>query len=1083
MKTYFIGLGGSGLRTVSEIQKRLSVIPGWDNDYEFTYIDTDQKTYNTINKDKIVIKAPDFMNMGDTNPRAVYDNIISKPNKDAVEKRFMEWVISQEPGHMVLPNQPLTDGATAQRGVGRVAIYNKYDVIRSELNDKIKKFQSSVINPDTGTRDVDIWVVASACGGTGSSNLLDILYLINELANPVVAGTGEPNLKLVLFMPQAYVDKNKGNYNHPLNAYSCLWEINAFRNAFENGNGKTFEMFAARPTEMTKPILDFPLYKFAVPVDVETDRDTKLNLDTNFYPTIAEMIYYLSYGTGAAALCSNLSNDVARLRGRNGITNSLIGYGFRAIRKPNKELKDYLETRGTYEILKYGLLDRNHLGTVGETKISFANQCILSKLTTISEPNFTMDNTTYDFSDIVLDEGSLLSKVTNLINSIVKYDPTALDQDMLKLQLKKLADLEGNQDLDNYKTVIFEEIKRAIDRGIDETIINYGLEFAYDLLNSVDDFYLEPLSKHIKETIIPDFNTKLAICKSKCDNYAEQGFRKGKFEEVGKALKSYKDTLTNYIVLNKAYDIIRDLTVAPNGYLEVIRKGDRTNHAGLAKLKTQVSALCTEYETEYSELAKSFRTTKSDAMTLFLPSLADIATGPNNIDWKPDNFFDTLYQGSILEQEQIDRGLERLFVPKRSDVSGHCLSNYLTMLDPDINLFSNIIKDKDLNLITNVERNIRVALENIIKRQASDPQTTAGQFLNCELKDIPQYYPQALPRDIYNDFDAFYNDFKTIDKIPVFFPLKGGETMPSSMRLMFVGNDLNLATNLGYSSTNNNHQWVQDDTMKDRFMVLRMPIGLSFDKYKYFTEYENTYKNETLNAQVKNKYYGCHIHQIFNESNDFQEIIVRKRLEKLIKCLFYQHLTDIWKKEDSISYSKIFGLTTQSISITETEGLKIEGLDEIIGENGATNDTENNSMFISIVPDFIKREIVIKLKPLLFDNNTNQLSINNNEGQVLTFNETETIYAKNFVDRLITVSDKLFNAAEMISGLIDRDESLAERVRVCKDRAKQELLKSCVTDDGKITNRFAAALYLWTKRGMLNDKPIIGTIESIIKSL
>ena len=387
MKTYFIGLGGCGLKTVSEIQKRLRVLPNAEKDYAFTYIDTDEKTYNTINEKEIIISSTDFKNMGDTNPLAVYNNAYQNKKRNANEDRLLEWVICQEPGHMVLANSPLNDGAKAFRNLGRIAIFNKYDYIANELSTKIKGFEELEPNPETNTRDVDIWVIASSCGGTGSSNLLDVLYMINSIANPVVSGSGEPNLKLVLFMPQPFVDKNKDNKNYPLNAYSCLWELNAFRTAYENGNKQTYEHFAVRPTKIGEKVLDFPLYKFAIPVDVETNANSKLNVDTNFYPTIAEMIYYMTTGNGANALCSNLSNDIAHLERVNGQTRSMVGYGFRAIKKANLELKEYLVKRGIYEVLEYGLLDESSSGMIEDEKVKFANDVVLSKLVKIDKTN------------------------------------------------------------------------------------------------------------------------------------------------------------------------------------------------------------------------------------------------------------------------------------------------------------------------------------------------------------------------------------------------------------------------------------------------------------------------------------------------------------------------------------------------------------------------------------------------------------------------------------------------------------------------------------------------------------------------
>ena len=182
MKTYFIGLGGCGLQTVAELSKRLSKEKDYEKDYAFTYVDTDGYTKDDINKSGIVIQSSDFVDLGSTIPMAIYKEAEKTVGVNVNSKRFMEWVITQEPGHMVLPNYPLTDGATAQRMVGRTGLYNFYDAIYSELCSKINRFSEIEVDGN-GRKDVDIWVITSSCGGTGSSMVLDILYMINRIGN------------------------------------------------------------------------------------------------------------------------------------------------------------------------------------------------------------------------------------------------------------------------------------------------------------------------------------------------------------------------------------------------------------------------------------------------------------------------------------------------------------------------------------------------------------------------------------------------------------------------------------------------------------------------------------------------------------------------------------------------------------------------------------------------------------------------------------------------------------------------------------------------------------------------------------
>ena len=216
VKAYFIGLGGCGLKTVSELSRKLGPQNSNDPEYLFTYIDTDGKTLEQINREQILIYNQDFVNLGDTNPYQVYRNNLGGKTPSA--KRLREWMIEQEKGHgFTLSNIPLSEGAGAERMVGRVAMLHNYRAIEGELRKKIARFQDEKNNGNTV--DFNIWLFASSCGGTGSSLTLDTLYLIKCLSNSSV---GNPNLKLVLFMPEPFIEANRGNVRYKLNAFSYL---------------------------------------------------------------------------------------------------------------------------------------------------------------------------------------------------------------------------------------------------------------------------------------------------------------------------------------------------------------------------------------------------------------------------------------------------------------------------------------------------------------------------------------------------------------------------------------------------------------------------------------------------------------------------------------------------------------------------------------------------------------------------------------------------------------------------------------------------------------------------------------------
>lgn len=392
-KTLFIGLGGCGLQTVAQLSKKLATLEDENSKYMYLYVDTDEETRHNINADEQIISPTDFVNLGDTNPYKVYDQAVkgaTAKGNDPKYCRVLEWASSQEYGHITFPNRSLADGAMAQRMVGRTGLAQYADKIKKALTDRLVQFQN---HKDAGSETIesDIWVVASSCGGTGSSLSLDVLYLINRITNE--QQTKDAFVKLVLFMPEPFIEHNKGKAhevnNHIMNGYAYMWELNAFKQRIVDGGKDIFSYFSAYPWGF-KPGEQYDLCRFVIPVDVETNRNTKIGLN-NIYSTTAEMIYYLNVGAGARKVVSNLCNDIVKASKLSANLTKfsdspykwgtwLVPYGYHVIRKADIELREYLKTRATLEILRDGLLGEgmeNNPKAVDEAKRKFAASCIL----------------------------------------------------------------------------------------------------------------------------------------------------------------------------------------------------------------------------------------------------------------------------------------------------------------------------------------------------------------------------------------------------------------------------------------------------------------------------------------------------------------------------------------------------------------------------------------------------------------------------------------------------------------------------------------------------------------------------------
>lgn len=1089
MKTYFIGLGGCGLNTVAALSKRLKNEHDYANDYAFTYIDTDMFTYGRINSDEIIIPAADFVDMGPTVPLAIYNGAKNSERPTANTKRLLEWTITQEPGHMVLPNHPLSDGATAQRNVGRYGIYNYYDTVERELQAKIGRF-AQMQPDDNGRRDVDIWVIASSCGGTGSSMVLDVLYMINRLAHHIA--NGEPNVKLVLYMPQTFVDLNSTNPNHRLNGYACMEEINFFRSNFENGNGKSFEPYAVRPSSAGTSVLDFPLYQFLIPVCAENNFGSKMKVD-QFYPTIAEMIYYLNTGNGRAFVKSNLSNILAELLQRadtrSGITSQMVGYGFRAIKKANKELKEYLTRRALSEVINYGLLDQRRPADFDQQKIEFAQNAVLKKLFSLSEKVHDSE-ATYQYN-ITADSDSLEALIQSTVSNATKYDINDVSSDVVRTLSVKLDKLY-NEDYEEVRKSIYTLITGEIDKRLNEFILMNGLNNAYDLINYVDDFYLEPLCRHIIATLLPDATGRVNSAKAMCASFAKGGILQAfKKAEMNQCIKQYKDAIVRALTLTLAVQIIKELTEAPYGYLEKLRKGDNTNFAGIRNLQKLLENDGVDYKDAYANLAKEFRATADDIMTVYLPSLAELATGADNTDWAENNFFDQLYQESVITQKEITYGLEKVRVPARMSATGKGLKDIIGRIDPDCNLFINIIKAKQVKLSINKESLIIAPIKHVIEEIVNDATTAAGNWMDLDLSEAIQNQ-ELLPKT-FRRTDDLFNSFKDINRVPVFFPLRGDVSLPSNMRMMFVGDNENLAKALGYNPNSKEQQFVQDTSMNDRFMVMRMPAGFEFNMYKYYATYKTFYTSDKYLRQVREQVFGCHIHRAFNEYGltlpstehgegeaNLSTQLANGRLEALIKGLYYQHVINLLYEQDKSAYNNLFGFSTSSAEI-DTTGMTPEMMSLLGLSDAPAAEAAELSQFISLDFDPKNISIRLQLRPVKINPKTKYLSIDNSGVQNFEFDKEQTQQCKAFVEQLLNIPADLFKVVDYLDQKFDikHNEQLNKALLAVSAEAKKRLLQ--VTED-KIA-KFAFCWLLWKKHNNSEDKALIEVIDNAINSL
>ena len=1067
---YFIGLGGSGLRTVSEIAKIYKdAAPG---EYMFSYVDTSDKTYHQINHDYggQLIKSHEFVDLGAVIPYQAYDTARKAAAPTMEQQRILQWSLT--PDEFSLPNYSLRDGATAQRIVGRYAITGEgYMHLKNKLQDNLKNFNTKKDADKSDKKvDVDIWVVSSSCGGTGSSILIDVLYLLNKLTNDVEKS--DPNIKLALYMPKPFMDANQNNNNHPLNGYSTLWEIDNFRTDAELHNSTLFDSFAAHPVDSKDDLRPFPMYKFMIPIDSETNMKYKLTLN-QLYPTVARMIYYITYGNAGNSIRDNLCNDLVTIKPKNGHTRSLIGCGFRAMRKANDELKEYMSKRGAYEVLSYGLLGEGNNADMEQEKVKFANENILSYLMKLEME----EGKRYTMVD-----GNLESKIEEKFPRVELIEAKKLKKDTMASNILAIEGVLTAKSIDVDKGKIYDTICNKIDNAINTVIIENGLAFAGTLLNVVDDFYLEVLAKDKLRPELTSIMQDVEDAKRACQAW------NGKDKNLGLTyLTNYKSKCVRYMTLNAVLNILDRLTQSGSGYLEVLRNGDGMSVTGIAKIVDPLSAACMVAKKDYDNLAIAFRNTDKDAMTIYLPSLSRIAKGKGNSNWAEDNFFENLYHLSILNREKTRN------VPVHQSENNLGLNNILSAIN-QANSFISLIKNDPINGV-DIQTTILDPMNGKIKTLVEREGSAASKWINVTLEKAIEGGDNRLLPDGMDNFDMLCDSFANEQSIPYFYPTEMGSEPAVRMRLVYVGSNEQFAKDRLHFEDGGMMQFVSDPTMTNQIVIMRMPIGLTIPAYAYYNGMRTRYYEHI--DEIEEKKVACHIHQAFNEDHEFERLRLRVGMpeligtaESLVKSLYYQHVTDLLKEQNPQAYERIFGFPPINAVQEERAATSATSEDDDWTGDSSANATKKqvtnaarDTTFISLKVDKEKNEIKLMARKVSVDRDNNNLVINGQE-VCETFSGDKTLSCANFVAALAeseNIRKSHLSAGEhfkAISG-IQEDRNLYSIMESVKAEAKRRLREIRWNNE----LQFYAYVRRWTNLDAPDDRDLIRTIESTINNL
>ncbi|MCS6956006.1 MAG: hypothetical protein NZM44_06595, partial [Candidatus Calescibacterium sp.] len=214
--TIVIGLGGTGLKTVVNLKKRVGDIG--KGLLKFLCIDSD-KNEVLVNE----LEPDEYINVGVPGVSAIVSNLKSET---------AEFVRSWFPSNLSFKVVAGDEGAKQFRPMGRLYLFRNIDKVFNSIDMVTKQLRAKFADVRIASKTINVYIVSSTCGGTGSGMLLDMAYVVRKVieeenAVPVL-------VKGILFLPTAFHPfpiSDEAERKHIFaNGYATLKEIDYYMN-------------------------------------------------------------------------------------------------------------------------------------------------------------------------------------------------------------------------------------------------------------------------------------------------------------------------------------------------------------------------------------------------------------------------------------------------------------------------------------------------------------------------------------------------------------------------------------------------------------------------------------------------------------------------------------------------------------------------------------------------------------------------------------------------------------------------------------------------------------------------------------
>lgn len=233
-KFLFIGLGGKGCATIkslkTEVYKKIKCPKGKDkpDNFEYLAIDSDKNSLEQMKKGGLGERG-----LSDTSQDQEVFGLSNESlvkilkGKGALPENITAWM------NPTLSPEYTEQGAKGIRQAGRALLFgSEIKDLWTYIEHKLSNLHSNIQNG----QDLNVYVFAGVGGGTGSGTIIDIPYIVREIAEKK---GWEVRVYGYIFLPDTYTVEGKSAGHIVANSYAALQEIDMLMNLpYAGGTGK-----------------------------------------------------------------------------------------------------------------------------------------------------------------------------------------------------------------------------------------------------------------------------------------------------------------------------------------------------------------------------------------------------------------------------------------------------------------------------------------------------------------------------------------------------------------------------------------------------------------------------------------------------------------------------------------------------------------------------------------------------------------------------------------------------------------------------------------------------------------------------